>query len=343
MFKRSDYHFDLPDELIAQYPSERRDQSRLLVLNRQNKSLTDKQFPSIIDHLNSGDCLVVNNTKVIPARLNTTKADTGGKVEIFLLKPLAEGRWEALAKPAKKVKIGTELTIGDCRIIVEDINAEGGTRTVRVEYNGNLDDFLQEQGNQPLPPYIKREAEESDKDRYQTVYAENKGAVAAPTAGLHFTPELMEEIREKGITIAPVTLHVGLGTFRPVASEDILDHTMHAEYYTVPDETSRTIAETRARGSRVVCVGTTSVRTLESAANAAGEITELSGWTSKFIYPSYTFRIVDALITNFHTPESTLLMLVSALAGYDFIKDAYVHAVSERYRFFSYGDSMLIE
>lgn len=343
MLKRSDYHFDLPDELIAQYPSKKRDQSRLLVLNRQNETISDKEFPSILNHLDSGDCLVVNNTKVIPARLNTVKADTGGKLEIFLLKPLGENKWEALAKPAKKAKLGTILQIGECKIHIEKINEDSGTREVRVEYNGNLDDFLQEQGNQPLPPYIKRDAEESDKDRYQTVYAEHKGAVAAPTAGLHFTAELLAEIEAKGVKIVPVTLHVGLGTFRPVASEDILDHTMHSEYYSIPESSIAEIKATKARGKRVVCVGTTSVRTIESAANEAGEITEPSAWTTKFIYPSYKFRLVDALITNFHTPESTLLMLVSALAGYDFIKRAYAHAVEKRYRFFSYGDSMLIE
>jgi S-adenosylmethionine:tRNA ribosyltransferase-isomerase len=343
MFKTADYDFDLPDELIAQYPSEKRDQSRLLVLDRKTEQLTDAKFPSIVDHFSAGDCLVINNTKVIPARLKTIKVETGAQIEVFLLKPLGDNRWEALTKPVKKAKIGTLLKIGNCEMTVVADNLELGTRVVEINYDGNLDDFLQREGNQPLPPYIKRAAEESDKSRYQTIYAEHKGAVAAPTAGLHFTEAILNELAQKGVEIVPITLHVGLGTFRPVAVDSIKEHHMHDEFYDIPPASAAKISHAKAAGKRVFCVGTTSVRTLESAANAAGELVTLSAWTNKFIFPGYTFRLVDCLITNFHTPASTLLMLVSAFAGYDFTKKAYAHAVAERYRFFSYGDSMLIK
>jgi len=343
MLKTSDYNFHLPEELIAQYPIEKRDQSRLLKLDKETGEIEDNVFHSIIDELNEGDCLVVNNTRVIPARLKCTKIETGAKIEVMLVRQIHETRWEALIKPGKKAPEGTRLKIDACEISVGENTGSSGTRYVDFHYDGNVYEFIESVGNEPLPPYIKRETEVLDKDRYQTVFAENKGAVAAPTAGLHFTDELLEKIKAKGVKIAPVTLHVSLGTFRPVKVDDVTKHEMHSEYYEVSEDSARMINDTKAsEHGRVICVGTTSMRTLESASTQDGQLIAKTDSTDIFIYPGYTFKIVDALITNFHTPESTLLMLVSAFAGYDSIRNAYEHAVKEKYRFFSYGDSMFI-
>ena len=335
----SQFSYHLPGERIAQHPLEERDQSRLLVLERQSGALEHKRFYELTDYLEPGDTLVFNNTRVIPARLIGTRADTGGKVEVFLLNRLNDTDWETLVKPGKRARPGMTITFGDelgCEIV--DTTDFGG-RVVRFSFTGVFEAVLDRLGETPLPPYIHERL--SDSERYQTVYATQRGSAAAPTAGLHFTPPLLERIAAKGIHLAYVTLHVGLGTFRPVSAEKITDHVMHREFYTIPEATARIVNETRARGNRVIAVGTTSVRTLETVGQS-GEVQAGSGYTNIFIYPGYRFRIVDGLITNFHLPESTLLMLVSAFAGREQVLGAYETAIKEEYRFFSFGDAMLI-
>ncbi len=336
-----DFYYDLPQELIAQDPLERRSDSRLMVLNRTTGEVTHKHFYNIKEYLQPGDCLVINNTKVIPARLIGQRAATGGAVEVLLLKRLTDDTWETLVKPGKKARIGEKLSFGDGLLTAEvtDI-VEEGNRIVRFTYEGIFEEILDALGQMPLPPYITHKLE--DKTRYQTVYAKHDGSAAAPTAGLHFTHELLDEIRAMGVSIAEVTLHVGLGTFRPVKVENVLEHHMHSEFYQITAEAAATINAAKAAGHRIISVGTTSTRTLESAAAADGTIAESSGWTDIFIYPGYEFKVIDGLITNFHLPESTLVMLVSALAGREHVLSAYEQAVKERYRFFSFGDAMLI-
>lgn len=340
--KVNDFYFDLPEELIAQYPLEKRDSSRLMVVHRKNEEIEHKHFSDIIDYLRKGDTLVLNNTRVLPARLIGEKAETGGKIEFLLLKRIEGDKWECLAKPGKRARIGAEFTFGDGKLkaVVVDI-LEEGNRIIEFKYDGIFEQVLDELGQMPLPPYIHEKLE--DKERYQTVYSKEKGSAAAPTAGLHFTTELLEKIKEKGVNIAYVTLHVGLGTFRPVKVEDVNNHVMHSEYYHLSKEDADLINRTKEQGGRVISVGTTSTRTLETIGDENGRVRETSGWTSIFIYPGYKFKIVDALITNFHLPESTLIMLVSALASKDLIMGAYNKAVEEKYRFFSFGDSMFIE
>lgn len=337
-----DFYYDLPQELIAQDPLEDRSASRLLVLGRDDGSIRHEVFRNITQYLNAGDCLVINNTKVIPARLFGEREGTGATIEILLLKRKENDVWETLVKPGKKAKPGTKISFGGGILTGEVVDVvEDGNRLIQFTYKGIFEEILDELGQMPLPPYITHTLQ--DKNRYQTVYAKYDGSAAAPTAGLHFTPELLGEIRAKGVKIAEVTLHVGLGTFRPVKVENVLDHHMHSEYYEVTAEAARLINETKQAGGRVIAVGTTSCRTLESAANADGLLAGKSGWTDIFIYPGYEFRVIDALITNFHLPESTLVMLVSALAGREHIMHAYAEAVKERYRFFSFGDAMLIQ
>ena len=337
-----DFYYELPQELIAQDPLEDRSGSRLLVLGKQDGSIRHEVFRNIIQYLNAGDCLVLNNTKVIPARLFGEREGTGASIEILLLKRKENDIWETLVKPGKKAKPGTKIIFGDGLLTGEVLDVvEEGNRLIRFEYDGIFEEILDQLGQMPLPPYITHTLK--DKNRYQTVYAKYDGSAAAPTAGLHFTPELLDEIRAKGVKIAEVTLHVGLGTFRPVKVENVQDHHMHSEYYEVTEEAARLINETKQTGGRVIAVGTTSCRTLESAAAEDGSLTAKSGWTDIFIYPGYTFKVIDALITNFHLPESTLVMLVSALAGRDHIMNAYAEAVRERYRFFSFGDAMFIQ
>lgn len=339
--KTSDFYFDLPKELIAQDPLEDRSSSRLLVLNKENGNVTHRHFTDILDYLEKGDCLVLNNTKVIPARLIGNKEDTGANVEVFLLKRLSSDTWETLVKPGKKLRVGAKVTFGDGILKGEVIdNMEEGARKVKFYYEGVFEEVLDKLGEMPLPPYITHKLK--DRNRYQTVYAKYEGSVAAPTAGLHFTEELLDKVKEKGIEIAYVTLHVGLGTFRPVKAENILEHHMHSESYIISKEAADKINQTKQNGGRIVCVGTTSVRTLESAADENGHIEPCEGDTSIFIYPGYKFKVLDVLITNFHLPESTLVMLVSALAGKDKVLNAYKQAVDEKYRFFSFGDSMII-
>ncbi len=339
--KTSDFYFDLPEELIAQDPLEDRSSSRLLLLNKETGQLKHSVFKSIIDYLNPGDCLVINNTKVIPARLIGEREGTGGKVELLLLKRKENDIWETLVKPGKKARVGSKIVFGNGLLsaTVVDIIDEGN-RLVQFQYNGIFEEILDQLGQMPLPPYIHHQLE--DKNRYQTVYAKNEGSAAAPTAGLHFTKELLERIQEKGVIIANVTLHVGLGTFRPVKVEDVTKHHMHSEYYYIEESEAKKINDCKANGGRVICVGTTSCRTVESAAISDGVVKPGGGDTSIFIYPGYQFKILDCLITNFHLPESTLLMLVSALAGKDNIMNAYKEAVKEKYRFFSFGDAMYI-
>jgi S-adenosylmethionine:tRNA ribosyltransferase-isomerase len=340
--KTSDFYYDLPEELIAQDPLEDRSSSRLLVLDKETGEIEHRVFREIVDYLNPGDCLVVNNTKVIPARLMGVKEGTGAGIEVLLLKRRQDNVWETLVKPGKKAKPGARISFGDGLLAGEVLEVvEEGNRLIRFEYEGIFEEILDRLGQMPLPPYITHQLK--DKNRYQTVYAKHEGSAAAPTAGLHFTPELLKQIEEKGVKLAHVTLHVGLGTFRPVKVEDVTDHHMHSEFYMVEEEQARLINETKAAGGRIICVGTTSCRTLESAADENGILKAGSGWTEIFIYPGYRFRILDALITNFHLPESTLLMLVSALAGKDKIMKAYEVAVKERYRFFSFGDAMFIK
>ena len=339
--KTADFYFDLPQELIAQDPLEDRSSSRLMVLDRKTGEIEHHIFKEVIDYLNPGDCLVVNNTKVIPARLFGSKEGTEAKIEILLLKRKENDVWETLVKPGKKAKPGTIISFGDGLLTGEVIDVvEEGNRLIKFTYDGIFEEILDQLGQMPLPPYITHQLK--DKNRYQTVYAKHDGSAAAPTAGLHFTPELLEEIKAKGVNIAHVTLHVGLGTFRPVKVEDVTNHHMHSEFYIVEEDQAKLINETKQRGGKIVSVGTTSCRTLESATDDQGVLHAGSGWTDIFIYPGYQFKMIDRLITNFHLPESTLLMLVSALAGKDNIMAAYEEAVKERYRFFSFGDAMMI-
>ena len=339
--KKSDFYFDLPEELIAQTPIPERDHSRLLHLNKVSGEIEHRHFYDLPDYLREGDCLVLNDSRVLPARLIGTR-ESGGSVELVLLRDLGEGRWECLSRPGRKTKPGTKLSFGDGELTatVEAV-AEGGNRIVQFRYEGIFLEGLERLGKMPLPPYIKEELKDSE--RYQTVYSRELGSAAAPTAGLHFTKELLERVQAMGVKVCYVTLHVGLGTFRPVKEDEIEDHEMHAEFCMVPEETARIVTETKKAGGRVVAVGTTSCRTLESFALEDGTLPATSGWTSIFIYPGYRFRCVDALVTNFHLPESTLIMLVSALAGRENILHAYAVAVKERYRFFSFGDAMFIE
>ncbi|WP_175615120.1 tRNA preQ1(34) S-adenosylmethionine ribosyltransferase-isomerase QueA [Piscibacillus halophilus] len=337
-----DFDFELPEELIAQTPLVDRSSSRLMVLNREQETINHRYFYNIVDYLNPGDCLVLNNTKVMPARLFGEKEDTGGKIELLLLNQLEGDEWEVLVKPAKKVKEGTRLSFGDGLLkAVCTGQKEHGGRLIRFEYDGIFLEVLDQLGEMPLPPYIKEQLD--DRDRYQTVYAEEVGSAAAPTAGLHFTEELLEHIKAKGVHIAYITLHVGLGTFRPVQVENIEEHDMHAEFYQMNQQTADLLNDVKQRDNKIVAVGTTSVRTLETIArDEDGKFKEANGWTDIFIYPPYQFKAIDAMITNFHLPKSTLIMLVSAFANKEFILNAYNEAVKERYRFFSFGDAMLI-
>lgn len=339
--KTSDFVYELPEELIAQTPAERRDGSRLLVLDKHTGEVEHRHFYDLPGYLRPGDCLVLNDSRVIPARLFGTRP-SGGAVEVVLLRDLGGGRWECLSRPGKKMRPGTEVSFGGGELtgVVEEV-VEGGNRIIHFHYDGIFLEILERLGHMPLPPYIK--AQLDDPERYQTVYAREPGSAAAPTAGLHFTQELLEQIRAMGVEVCFVTLHVGLGTFRPVKVEDIEQHEMHSEYCTVPEAAAAAIMRARERGGRVVAVGTTTCRTLESFARPDGSIAAAGGWTDIFIYPGYTFKCVDALVTNFHLPGSTLVMLVSALAGRENILEAYRTAVEERYRFFSFGDAMLIE
>ena len=339
--KTSDFFYDLPEELIAQDPLEDRTASRLLVLNRETGAVEHKIFSDVIDYLNEGDCLVINNTRVIPARLIGEKEGTGGKVEVLLLKRRANDVWETLVKPGKKLKPGAKITFGDGRLRAEVLEVvEEGNRLVKFHYEGIFEEILDSLGEMPLPPYITHKLE--DKEMYQTVYAKFDGSAAAPTAGLHFTKELLNKIEEKGIKIASITLHVGLGTFRPVKVDDVNNHHMHTEWYEVNAEAADIINETKRNGGRVICVGTTSCRTIESVADENGYMKAKTGETDIFIYPGYKFKVMDGLITNFHLPESTLVMLVSAFAGKENVLSAYETAVKERYRFFSFGDAMIL-
>ena len=339
--KVSDFTFDLPEELIAQDPLEDRSSSRLLTLDKNTGEIGHDVFHNIVNYLKPGDCLVLNNTKVIPARLIGAKEETGGKVEVLLLKRKQDNVWETLVKPGKKARPGARISFGDGKLVGEVIDVvDEGNRLVKFEYEGIFEEVLDELGQMPLPPYITHQLK--DKNRYQTVYAKYDGSAAAPTAGLHFTKELLEQIKEKGINIAHVTLHVGLGTFRPVKVDDVEKHHMHSEFYVVEEEQAKLINDTKKAGKKVIAVGTTSCRTLESATDENGILQAKSGWTEIFIYPGYQFKMIDELITNFHLPESTLLMLVSALAGKENIMHAYEEAVKEKYRFFSFGDAMYI-
>ncbi|MCJ0196717.1 tRNA preQ1(34) S-adenosylmethionine ribosyltransferase-isomerase QueA [Clostridioides difficile] len=340
--KTSDFKFDLPQELIAQVPIEDRASSRLMVLDKETGNIEHKVFRDIIEYLNPGDCLVLNNTRVIPARLIGEKLETGGKIEFLLLKRTEEDIWQALVKPGKRAKVGTKFSFGNGKLIGEVVDlSDEGSRIIKFHYDGIFEEILDELGNMPLPPYITARLDE--KERYQTVYSKHNGSAAAPTAGLHFTEELLNKIKEKGVDIAFVTLHVGLGTFRPVKVEDVLNHKMHSEYYMVSQEAADKINRAKENGKNVICVGTTSCRTIESACNEDGKMKETSGWTEIFIYPGYKFKVLDKLITNFHLPESTLIMLVSAICGKDNVLNAYNEAVKERYRFFSFGDAMIIK
>lgn len=339
--KTSDFYYDLPQELIAQDPLVDRSSSRLLHLSKENGSIEHRTFSDILEYLREGDCLVVNDTRVIPARLYGHKEDTGAVIEILLLKRKENDVWECLVKPGKKARPGARIVFGDGILTGEIIDVvEEGNRLIKFYYEGIFEEILDSLGEMPLPPYITHKLE--DKNRYQTVYAKNDGSAAAPTAGLHFTKELMDKVQEKGVKIAHVTLHVGLGTFRPVKVDDVESHHMHSEFYVVEEDQAKLINETKRNGGRIISVGTTSCRTLESATDEEGILHAGSGWTEIFIYPGYRFKMIDGLITNFHLPESTLLMLVSALAGKEKIMKAYECAVKERYRFFSFGDAMLI-
>ncbi len=336
-----DFDYELPDELIAQDPLKDRSASRLMVLDRKTGTVEHRKFTDILEYLNPGDCLVINNTKVIPARLFGTKKDTGAGIEFLLLKRREDDVWETLVKPGKKAKPGTTILFGD-GILTGTVTAvaDDGNRLIRFQYEGIFEEILDRLGQMPLPPYITHKLQ--DKNRYQTVYAKHDGSAAAPTAGLHFTKELLEQVRDMGVEIAEVTLHVGLGTFRPVKVSNILEHHMHSEFYMVSAEAAEKINRARKQGHKVISVGTTSTRTLESAADENGMLHETSGWTDIFIYPGYEFKVIDGLITNFHLPQSTLVMLVSAFAGREHVLSAYRTAVQESYRFFSFGDAMLI-
>lgn len=338
--KKTDFYFDLPEELIAQTPLQRRDGSRLLLLDKETGEVEHRHFYELPDFLREGDCLVLNDSRVLPARLIGRRI-TGGSVELVLLRDLGDGKWECLSRPGRKTKPGTELVFGDGELtaVVEQVS-EGGNRIVQFHYEGIFLEILEKLGRMPLPPYIKEELQ--DAERYQTVYSRETGSAAAPTAGLHFTPELLEKIAAKGVKICYVTLHVGLGTFRPVKEDEIEKHLMHAEFCMVPEETARAVTEAKKNGRRVIAVGTTSCRTLESFSAEDGSLAPCSGWTDIFIYPGYRFKCIDALVTNFHLPESTLIMLVSALAGREHVLAAYKTAVENRYRFFSFGDAMFI-
>lgn len=337
-----DYDYDLPEELIAQDPLEDRSSSRLMVLDCQTGDVEHRHFTDILEYLHPGDCLVINNTKVIPARLFGVKEDTQAKIEVLLLKRKENDIWETLVKPGKKAKPGTKLVFGDGLLTAEVVDVvEEGNRLIQFHYDGIFEEILDQLGQMPLPPYITHQLK--DKNRYQTVYAKYDGSAAAPTAGLHFTKELLQKVKDMGVDIAEVTLHVGLGTFRPVKVENVLDHHMHSEFYMVSQEAADKINRAKESGHRVIAVGTTSTRTLEAAADENGRLHETSGWTEIFIYPGYQFKVIDALITNFHLPQSTLVMLVSALAGREHVLHAYEIAVKERYRFFSFGDAMLIQ
>lgn len=338
---KSDFDFYLPEELIAQTPLEKRDNSRLLHLDKNTGKIEHKHFYDIKQYVRPGDCLVLNDSRVLPARLIGTRP-TGGAVELVLLKDLGDNCWECLSRPGRKTKPGQELIFGNGELtaVVQDLT-QGGNRIVKFDYKGIFLEILERLGKMPLPPYIKEELQDSE--RYQTVYSKELGSAAAPTAGLHFTKELLSEIEDMGVSICCVTLHVGLGTFRPVKAENIEDHDMHSEFCIIPEETAKTVNDTKKAGGRVIAVGTTSCRTLESFTTDDGVLKATSGWTNIFIYPGYTFKCIDALITNFHLPESTLIMLVSALAGRECILNAYKTAVNEKYRFFSFGDAMFIE
>lgn len=339
--KRQDFYYELPEELIAQDPLEDRSSSRLLVLDKESGAVSHHVFKEITDYLHEGDCLVINDTKVIPARLIGSKVGTDAKIEVLLLKRKENNIWETLVKPGKKAKVGTKISLGDGLLIGEVVDiVEEGNRLIQFSYEGIFEEILDQLGQMPLPPYITHQLE--DKNRYQTVYAKHTGSAAAPTAGLHFTPELLEALEAKGVKIARVTLHVGLGTFRPVKVDDILEHHMHSEFFQIDEDAAEKINQTKANGGRVICVGTTSCRTIESAADENGQLKACSGWTEIFIYPGYQFKVLDCLITNFHLPESTLVMLVSALAGREHVLAAYEEAVKEKYRFFSFGDAMFI-
>ena len=338
---KSDFYFDLPEELIAQDPLEDRSSSRLLVLDKNTGAVEHHVFRDVLDYLQEGDCLVINNTKVIPARLMGSREGTGASIEVLLLKRKENDVWETLVKPGKKCKIGAKIIFGDGLLVGEVVDiVEEGNRLIKFHYEGIFEEILDQLGQMPLPPYITHRLQ--DRNRYQTVYAKHDGSAVAPTAGLHFTPELLDAVRKKGVEIAEVTLHVGLGTFRPVKEDDVLNHHMHSEFYKIEQSEADKINKAKAEGHRVISVGTTSTRTLESAADENGFMTEKSGWTEIFIYPGYEFKVIDSLITNFHLPESTLVMLVSALAGREHVLEAYRMAVEERYRFFSFGDAMLV-
>lgn len=337
-----DFDFYLPEELIAQHPLEQRDSSRLMVLDKETGEINHKTFHDIIEYLNQGDTLVLNNTRVLPARLIGEKEESGGKIEFLLLKRVEGDKWECLAKPGKSAREGRRFTFGGGKLKAKVIEVkEDGNRIVEFYYDGIFEEVLDSLGEMPLPPYIHERLE--DKERYQTVYSKEEGSAAAPTAGLHFTKELLDQIKEKGVNVVYLTLHVGLGTFRPVKVENIEDHDMHSEYYHLSKETADIINATKKRGNKVISVGTTSTRTLETIGDENGEVREQSGWTNIFIYPGYKFKIVDRLITNFHLPESTLIMLVSTLAGKEHVMNAYEEAVKEKYRFFSFGDAMFIK
>lgn len=339
----NDFDFDLPEELIAQTPLEKRDSSRLLIIDHQTKEMTDSHFDQIVDQLNPGDALVMNNTRVLPARLHGEKPDTHGHVELLLLKNTKEDQWEVLAKPAKRLKVGSKVSFGDGRLtatVIEEL--DHGGRIVEFSYSGIFLEVLESLGEMPLPPYIHEKLEDSE--RYQTVYAKENGSAAAPTAGLHFTEALLKKIKDKGVHLVYLTLHVGLGTFRPVSVDSVDEHEMHSEFYHLSEEAAQTLRQVKANGGRLVAVGTTSIRTLETIGTKFdGDIQADSGWTNIFIKPGYQFKVVDAFSTNFHLPKSTLVMLVSAFAGREFVLEAYQHAVTEKYRFFSFGDAMFVK
>jgi S-adenosylmethionine:tRNA ribosyltransferase-isomerase len=340
--KVEDFDFDLPEELIAQTPLAERSHSRLMVLDKETGSIKHEQFKDIVEDLHEGDCLVLNDTRVLPARLYGTKQGTGANIEVLLLKQEQGDEWETLVKPAKRIKEGTIISFGDGRLTATCVGMkEHGGRMLKFDYDGIFYEVLEELGEMPLPPYIRERLD--DQDRYQTVFARERGSAAAPTAGLHFTEELLDRIREKGVHIAFITLHVGLGTFRPVSVDTIEDHDMHAEFYQVSEGTARLLNEVKDQGGRIITVGTTSTRTLETIASKHGKFVEENGWTSIFIYPGYEFKAIDGLITNFHLPKSTLIMLVSAFAGKENVLHAYETAVKEKYRFFSFGDAMFLK
>lgn len=340
--KLSDFKYNVPEKMIAQYPPKRRGDSRMMVLERESQKIEDEHFKNILTYLKEGDCLVVNETKVFPARLTGIKDKTNAEVEIFLLRELEKDLWEVLVRPARKVRVGNKLNIGgliNCEVVD---NTVSGGRVVRFMYDTDFNEIIEKIGKVPLPPYIKREAENVDKERYQSIFAKKRGAVAAPTAGLHFDKKMVKKIENRGIRIVPVLLHVGLGTFRPIVVEDLTRHKMDSEYFEISEESARVINEMKAKGGRVIAIGTTVVRVLESVVTTDGRVKSDRGWTDKFIYPPYDFRIVDVLLTNFHMPASTLLMLVCAFGGRDLVFKAYRRAIRRKYRFFSYGDAMLI-